>query len=195
MSSQKVTSLLRQPIFTRSDDGRYLLGAPTATVLVPATSARSLPPGARTSGLDRRPSGAIPITLGLMHFKLICPTKSQVWDQPANEGFDREEIIRQLDELQAGGHDYEVIDGDAISDDERQTLYGEAFSGLARAGNRYRIRQVFGSRRHGGGDFLGTGVPALIVFNNGEPVDVYPHQIGDGYETIRSYLTALPGGG
>jgi hypothetical protein len=31
----------------------------------------------------------------------------------------------------------------------------------------------------------------LIVFGNGEPVDVYPHQGGDGYETIRAYLTAL----
>ena len=87
-----------------------------------------------------------------MHFKLICPAESQVWDAPANEGFERGEIIRLLDELQARGHDYEVIDGDAISDEERSKLYGEAFSGLARAGNRYRIRQVFGSRRHGGGD-------------------------------------------
>ena len=91
----------------------------------------------------------------------------------------------------ARGHDYEVVVGDAVTDDERQTLYGEAFRAIAHAGNRYRIRQVFGSRRHGGGDHLGTGVPALIVFGNGEPVDVYPHQGGDGYETIRAYLTAL----
>lgn len=79
----------------------------------------------------------------------------------------------------------------AIDDDERSALYGEAFAALAHAGNRYRIRQVFGSRRHGGGDNLGAGVPALIVFENGEPVDVYPHQIGDGYRTIRDFLNSL----
>lgn len=127
-----------------------------------------------------------------MHFKLICPTESQVWGEPPeNEGFEREEIIRLLDQLRPGGHDYEVIDGDAITDDERQALYGDAFRALAHAGNRYRIRQVFGSRRHGGGEHLGTGVPALIVFESGEPVDVYPHQVADGCQTIHAYLTAL----
>jgi len=36
-----------------------------------------------------------------------------------------------------------------------------------------------------------TGVPALLVFEDGGPVDIYPHQVGDGYETIRAYLSAL----
>jgi hypothetical protein len=36
-----------------------------------------------------------------------------------------------------------------------------------------------------------TGVPALLVFEDGGPVDFYPHQVGDGYETIRAYLSAL----
>jgi hypothetical protein len=92
--------------------------------------------------------------------------KRRGWAQPANEGFEREEIIGLLDGLQAKGHDYEVIDGDSISNEKRQDLYGEAFSALAHAGNRYRIRKVFGSRLHGGGDALGTNVPALIVFDN-----------------------------
>lgn len=126
-----------------------------------------------------------------MHFKLICPTKSQVWDQPENEGFERDEVIRLLDELRTRGHDCEVVDGDPLSDDERHALYGEAFLAVAHAGNRYRIRQVFGSRRHGGGDHLGTGVPGLIVFDNGEPIDIYPHQVGEDYETIRAYLRSL----
>lgn len=126
-----------------------------------------------------------------MHFKLVCPSRSEVWDQPANDGFDREDVIRRLGELRRSGHDYDLINGDAISADERQSLYGEAFAALAHAGNRYRIRQVFGSRRHGGGDYLGTGIPALIVFDNGESIDVYPHQTGDGYATIASYLASL----
>jgi hypothetical protein len=123
-------------------------------------------------------------------FKLICPNTSEVWDMPANAGFDRTAIIARLDALRAGGHNYELVDGGTLSDQERSDLYGQALSALARAGNRYRIRQVFGSHRHGGGIHLGSGVAALLVFNDGEPVDVYPHQVGDGYETIRAYLDA-----
>ena len=125
-----------------------------------------------------------------MHFKLIAPTRSEVWASPQNDGFERETIIRRLEELHANGHDYELIDGDALSGQERSELYGQAFQALAHAGNRYRIRQVFGSRRHGGGDHLGSGVPALIVFEDEQPVDVYPHQVGDGYQTIWAYLDA-----
>ena len=128
---------------------------------------------------------------GVVRFKLICPNTSEVWDTPANAGFDRSAIVARLDALRAGGHDYELIDGDALSDQERSGLYEQTFSALARTGNRYRIRQVFGSRRHGGGDHLGSSVPALLVFNDGEPVGVYPHQVGDSYETIRAYLDAL----
>src|SRR5207247_411042 len=91
-------------------------------------------------------------------------------------------VIHSLDELRARGHDYEVIDGDALSDAQRREFYGDAYVALVNNGNRYRIRQVFGSRRHGGGDFLGAGVPALILYENGEPIDVYPHQVADGYE-------------
>jgi hypothetical protein len=126
-----------------------------------------------------------------VHFKLICPSTSEAWDTPANTGFDRAAIVARLDALRAGGHDYELIDGDTLSNQERSDLYGQAFSALARTDNRYRIRQVFGSRRRGGGDHLGSGVAALLVFKDGEPVDVYPHQAGDGYETIRAYLDAL----
>jgi len=123
-----------------------------------------------------------------VRFKLICPSVSEVWATPANAGFDRAAIVAQLDALRAGGHDYELIDGDALSDQERSDLYWQAFGALARVGNRYRIRQVFGSRRHGGGDHLGSGVAALLVFEDGEPVDVYPHQVGNGYKTIRAAL-------
>jgi hypothetical protein len=128
---------------------------------------------------------------GVVRFKLICPDSDEVWDTPANAGFDRTAIVAQLAALRADGYDYELVNGDALSDQERSGLYGQAFSALVRAGNRYRIRQVFGSRRHGGGDYLGSGVAALLVFSDGEPVDVYPHQVGDGYETIHAYLDAL----
>lgn len=127
----------------------------------------------------------------VLRFKLIAPSTSEVWETPANESFDQEEILWLLNGLRERGHEFELIDGDASTDQERRDLYGEAFIGLANAGNRYRIRQVFGSRRHGGGDHLGKGVPALIVFEDDEPVDVYPHQVGENYQTIRAYLESL----
>ena len=126
-----------------------------------------------------------------MHFKLVCPSNSEVWDQPGNAGFRRDEVVRLLDGLRTRGHDYEIIDGDAINDEQRGELYGQAFSAVAHNGNRYRIRQVYGSRKHGGGEHLGKGVPALIVLENGEVLDVYPRQAGDTYETIHAYLAAL----
>jgi hypothetical protein len=143
-------------------------------------------------GRDAITAGTISAGItGVALFKLICPSTSEVWDTPANAGFDRAAIVARLDALRVGGHDYELIDGDVLSDQERSDLYGQALSALARAGNRYRIRQVFGSRRHGGGDHLGSAVAALLIFKDGEPVDVYPHQAGDGYKTIRAYLAAL----
>jgi hypothetical protein len=116
---------------------------------------------------DRPETGRDAITIGqdhgsgVEHFQLICPRSSEVWDTPANAGFDRAAIIARLDALRAGGNDYELTDGAALSKHERSALYGQACSALARAGNRYSIRQVFGSRRHGGGDHLGFGVPSV----------------------------------
>jgi hypothetical protein len=124
-------------------------------------------------------------------FKLICPGTSQVWDTPANAGFDRAVITARLDELRAAGHGYELIDGDTLSGQERSDLYGQAFIALAHDGSHYSIRPVFGSRRHGGGEYLGTGVPALLVFNDGGPAGIYPHQVDGSYQTIRAYLDTL----
>jgi hypothetical protein len=126
-----------------------------------------------------------------VRFKLICPSRSEVWQHPENEGFDRAEIVRLLDELPARGHTYEIVDGDALTAQQRSALYGDAMGAVMHGRNRYRIRQVYGSRRHGGGDFLGSNVPALLVYEDSDPVAVYPHQVGDGYETIRAYLTRL----
>jgi hypothetical protein len=136
-----------------------------------------------------------------MHFKLIAPASGQHWvpsmvegilTTPQNKDFNRENVVRRLEELHAQGHTYEEIDGEGLTADERATLYGEAYAAVVHAGNRYRIRQVFGSARHGGGDHLGTGIPALIVFRNEEPADVYPHELPDGtYRTIRDYIDSL----
>lgn len=133
----------------------------------------------------------VPGSTGAARYRLIYPSKSEVWDTPANAGFDRAAILARLDALRADGHDYELVDGDALTDQERSDQYGQAYSAVAHSGNQCRIRPVFGSRRRGGGDHLGTGVPALLVFKDGHPVDVYPHQVGNRYETIRAHLDAL----
>lgn len=108
---------------------------------------------------------------------------------PQNEGYEPELISRRLAELRASGHSYEVIDSESLTPEELSHLYaGEA---IPAAGNRYRIRQSFGSRKHTATAF-GTKVPALIVLESGRAVDVFPHQREDGsYSTIREYLDRL----
>jgi hypothetical protein len=132
-----------------------------------------------------------------MHFKFIRPRDaSEVWDVPANAGF--HEVEGLLDELRARGHTVEIIYGDEIPDEERKRFYGhEAVGAVMSAGNRYSIRQVFGSREHSG-TFFGTNIPALIVFDGGRAIDVYPHDTGAGtslveYATIRDFLARLLG--
>jgi hypothetical protein len=141
--------------------------------------------------------GGIGVNLGQDHGEcairlvLIRSSSAEPWDTPANAGFDHAAITTRLGELRARGLECEFIDVEALSDEQRSDLYAQALTAVARAGNRYRIRQVFGSRRDGGGRHLGSGVPALLVFEDGRPTDIYPHQVGDGYETICAYLAVL----
>ena len=60
-----------------------------------------------------------------------------------------------------------VIDAMTIAGDELMNLYLEGT--LATARRKYRVRQVFGSKRHA--EFLfGRGVPALLVYEPGSRV-------------------------
>lgn len=55
-----------------------------------------------------------------------------------------------------------------------------------------RVSQVFGSARKGGGPYFGRGVPALLVYQFGEPIGIYPHERqDDSYVRIREYLEEL----
>ena len=76
----------------------------------------------------------VPVVMRVARYALICPGRSEVWDTPANAGFDRAAIIARLDALRAAGHDYELIDGEALTGQERSDLYRQAFSALAHAG-------------------------------------------------------------
>jgi hypothetical protein len=131
-------------------------------------------------------------TLTHMRFKLICPPDTaQVWrSNPENEGFDLGDIRALLDELAARGQSYEILD--RLSEDERESMYISVAIPTT-LGNHYRVSEVFGSARAGGGTHFGTNVPALLVYKDDRCVDVYPHRTRKGgpYRPIRSFLQSL----
>lgn len=125
-----------------------------------------------------------------MSLKLIYHSRTQPLALPENEGFDLREIQGILRRLEPLGVPWEIVDTLTISDDELTNLYLEAT--LPTAHRKYRVRQVFGSKRHAGSMF-GRGVPALLVYEPGKPypVDVYPHRRGAHTVTIRAFLEDL----
>jgi hypothetical protein len=123
-----------------------------------------------------------------MHFKLISPAdEKEIFDVPENRGFSRALVVEQL--ASRASDSYEVIDGSRFSDAERARVYSA--EAMAAAGNRYRIRRVFGSNRASMGPFLGKQIPALICYDGDRPVDVFPHEDRDGVlATIADYLAS-----
>jgi hypothetical protein len=105
---------------------------------------------------------------------------------PQNKGFDPEYIGVRLRD--AEGHTYEELDADVLTPNECSGLYAEAMNA---AGTRYPIRQVFGSRKNSAMSEFGKHIPALIVLDGTQPVEVFPHEEDSSYVTIRSYVDAL----
>lgn len=149
-----------------------------------------------------------------MHFVLLCPSdESQIYDRP--DPFAAGTILPVLDRLKTAGHTYEVIDSDSLTDDMRMGLYVSWETQAVMTGNakNYRVRNVFGSSKHGGGSLFGKQVPALVVFpesydgvmfppdilqdfyrrnNRALACDIYPHKIRhNGEVSIRQYLQSL----
>lgn len=141
--------------------------------------------------LRRQPEGPVKprdIIGRMKHFKLICPeTDDIVFDAaPENAGFRRAYIVRLIEQRAPDGG-FEIVNGSALSPAQREAIYFT--EAMPAAGNRYQIRRVFGTNSQGGGPFLGTHVPALLVSEEGRPVDVYPYMKKDGsYRTIRDFL-------
>jgi len=129
-----------------------------------------------------------------MKLVLYVSNKYQPMDDPVNEGFKREEILRLLEALEAQGHiTCEVVDTDTLPNRVLHEIYTKATIPAVQKGRLgYSIRQVFGSRRKSG-TFFGKQVPALLVYEAGEqyPTDVYPHQLGPVTITIREFLESL----
>jgi hypothetical protein len=133
-----------------------------------------------------------------MHFKLLAPGsgnffRSEMTDYGVSTNpLDQKEVLARLAELSSRGHTYEIVDSERLTPESRAALYAsEGFAAVAHAGNSYRIRQVFGSRRNSGAEHFGTATPALVTFEEGQPIDIHPHQAGDQYVTIRAYLDSV----
>lgn len=125
-----------------------------------------------------------------MTLKLICHSHTRPLASPANGGFDLRQIRGIFRRLESLGVPWEIVDTMTTSGEELTNLYIEATLPTAR--RKYRVRQVFGTKRHAGCLF-GRGVPALLVYEHGKPypVDVYPHRRGTRTATIRAYLEDL----
>ena len=130
-----------------------------------------------------------------MHHKLIYPTSGAFFvpaesagivTTPQNVGFDPEHVLSRL--RSAAPHTFEALDAEALAPEERSSLYGDA---VIAAGNRYAIRQVFGSRKNSGMHDFGTDIPALLVYDDGRPVEVFPHPAASSFATIRGYVDGL----
>ena len=109
---------------------------------------------------------------------------------PVNAGLSANDLPRLERQIRDVGVEYRVVDG--LTQQEREEAY------VTRAvrpsvSKRYRVRRVFGTNKYSG-QYFGGAVPALVVLENGRPVDVYPHEEQDGtIVTIRDYLDRIGG--
>ena len=110
---------------------------------------------------------------------------------PVNGGLSADDLPRLERQLREVGAEYRVVGG--LTQQEREEAY------VSRAvrpsvSKRYRVRRVFGTNKYSG-QYFGGAVPALVVLEDGRPVDVYPHEEQDGtIVTIRDYLERIGGG-
>jgi len=117
--------------------------------------------------------------------RLYYSSKEKPLDLLCNQGFD--EVITLLKNQ---GSQYEIIDTTTLSEEELYSAYSDAW--VPSVYKKFRIRRVFGSRRHSGWLF-GKGVPALLIYEKGKkyPIDVYPHEERGRIITIKEYLEKL----
>src|SRR5713226_6993917 len=108
-------------------------------------------------------------------------------DLPSNTGI--ETAVARAEELRRRGIPVEVMDTDEMGPGELQGRYIEAIG--ASVVKKYRVRQVFGSRRRAGWLF-GRGVPGLVVVGpSGTVEDLYPHEGAGKLVTISDFFDSL----
>jgi hypothetical protein len=127
-----------------------------------------------------------------VYYRLVHPFDGAVnMARGQNAGFDMDRIRDSIEVLNKGGHSFAEVDGNRLSNDERQKLIADVMIPFIVASEKgRRVAGVFGSRSDKWQDF-GTRVPALIVYDDAQPVDVYPHDTRKGLVTIVDYLASL----
>ncbi len=124
-----------------------------------------------------------------MHLRLYYSEQFAL--EASKLGCDLNGITRQLASLEKSGVTSERVNTDALSAGDLSRAYIEAV--MPAVLRKYRVRQVFGSRRNSG-TLFGRHVPALVVIDEaGRPEDVYPHQAGLQRIEILDFLRSLPG--
>ena len=97
--------------------------------------------------------------------------------------------LARAEELRRRGIPVELVDTSGMGPGELQGRYIEAIG--ASVVKKYRVRQVFGSRRRAGWLF-GRGVPGLVVVGpSGTVEDLYPHEGAGKLVTISDFFESL----
>jgi len=124
-----------------------------------------------------------------MLLRLYQSSKHQLLDIPCNKDF--KDVNNLLGLLNGKGIISEIINMDSLSEEDVLKAYLDAI--IPSVFRKFGIRRIFGSRRRSGWLF-GRGVPALLVYQEGNasPIDVYPHDDGQGrIRTVREFLFDL----
>lgn len=120
-----------------------------------------------------------------MHLRYYYSSTDEPLDSPVNEGIG--EVSDLLTDAKGERLHCERIDTSKLSEEDRMRAYFDAVGPSVL--KKYKIRQVFGSRRNSGWLF-GKGVPALIVMDssNQYPEDVYPRNEVGRIVTVSEFL-------
>ena len=119
--------------------------------------------------------------------KYYFSSDDEPFETPTNDGL--EGVSALLDTLHEQGVPVDQIDVAKLTERERADAYLDAVK--VSVLKKYKIRQVFGSRRLSG-TLFGKQVPALILGNlaSGHPEAVYPHQEPGEVMPIAVFLRA-----
>jgi len=122
--------------------------------------------------------------------KFYYPTETDPSLIPTNEGV--ADVTKLLEELDQLGVPVKLVHDAGLTLKERTDAYLDAVG--VSVIKKYRIRQVFGSRRIIGTSF-GKNVPALTLRNleTGKPEEVYPRQEPGRVVPIAAFLRAYLG--
>ena len=96
---------------------------------------------------------------------------------------------RILQRLREAGIEYRAVDVSGLSSEALRDTYFRVATPPS-VWKRYRVRELFGTQKYPGA-FFGRSVPALVVFEDGRPVDVYPHQEGGKIVSIDDYIDSV----